>query len=167
MKNQYQLFLLFLFFYSFSFSQSVELLVPRNNEELTDIAVSFKAKAMGDGPYILEVSKDITFNTGVKTQTKTGKYATENFVYFFSRYGVFNASKRFMLEPGTWYWKISDDGGATFSETRTLIVNNNKPQTPVERVISPEKPLFHFRIFSRKIITSTNLHEKKQIQVPD
>jgi len=169
MEKKYRIFSLLLLLYYFSFSQSVELLVPSDNEELTDIAVSFKAKALGDGPYVLQVSKDATFTTGVKTQTKPkeNKLVSRDFVYFYSRYGVFNASNRFMLDPGTWYWRISDDNGATFSETRTLIVNDNKPQTPVERIISPEKPFFHFRIFSKKIIEAEDPEVILKQMVPD
>ncbi|TGV01624.1 T9SS type A sorting domain-containing protein [Flavivirga rizhaonensis] len=160
-------YILFLLLYTGSFAQ-VTLLFPENNAELTDIAVSFKVKSTTDGPYELQVSKDPTFATGVIKQEQTIKYRHRNFVYFHTRLGKNVPELKFLLDAGTWYWRVTDDGSTTFSETRTIIVNDDKFSTPVQTVISPEKPFFHFRIGnSRRVLNSPDPAALLKQMVPD
>lgn len=129
----------------------VTLLFPDDKEELTDIAVSFKAKITSDGPHYLYVSKNSDFTGAViRRPTEPGHQGEiqYNHYYFLTHQGKVTPSTRFVLTPGTWYWRVSGDGGNTFSETRTLYVNDLKPLTPPEWNVSPEKPMFHMRLRS-------------------
>ncbi|TGV00973.1 T9SS type A sorting domain-containing protein [Flavivirga rizhaonensis] len=169
MKKLNYLFLLSCFFFINSSRAQVELLFPRNNDELTDIAVSFRVKVSTDGPYELQVSKNQNFTAPVVKQARTvdDRYDDRNIVYFYSNYGTINPSKKFLLDPGTWYWRVTQDGGTTFSETRTLVVNDDKSPTPVQIDISPEKPFFHFRINSRTVYESSDPAALMKEMVPD
>jgi hypothetical protein len=162
------LFLLSCLFFINSSAQ-VELLFPRNNDELTDIAVSFRVKVSNDGPYELQASTSQTFATNIVKQSRTSddRYDDRNIVYFYSNYGNITPSRKFLLDPGTWYWRVTQDGGATFSETRSIIVNNVKSSTPVQVDINPEKPFFHFRINSRKVFDSADPAALMKEMVPD
>jgi len=142
---------LLLFLISPIFSQNnVTLLFPDDGEELTDIAVSFKAKITSNGPYLLYVSRNADFTGQVITRTaQTGQGQTEfDFQYFLTYQGKITPNDKFVLDPGTWYWRVSGDGGNTFSGTRRLVVNNLKPLTPPEWEVTPQKPMFHMRLRS-------------------
>ena len=137
---------------------SVTLLFPDDGEELTDIAVSFKARITDAGPYYLYVSRNSDF-TGevIRRPAQTGKgEIVDNIQYFLTYQGTVTPWDRFVLTPGTWYWRVSGDGGNTFSETRTLHVNNSRPLTPPEWEIGPNKPLFHMRLRSQVVDHAPN-----------
>ncbi|WP_111708883.1 glycoside hydrolase family 98 domain-containing protein [Lutibacter citreus] len=128
----------------------VELLFPDNNENLTDVAVAFKAKITKDGPYILQVSKQQDFSGRVLEHKPTGHKkqfkSKMDVVYFLTYQGKLHSNEKFLLDPGTWYWRVSGDNGTTFSATRNLIVNNKHTRKEPERLTSPNKPLFHMRL---------------------
>ncbi|WP_303317120.1 T9SS type A sorting domain-containing protein [Flavivirga abyssicola] len=143
-----------LLFSNIVFSQDITLLFPDDNEELTDIAVSFKAKITVDGPFVLHVSRNIDFSgtvmTHVPVENNKGETKDDkNIVYFLTLQGKLNPLKKFVLDSGVWYWRISANNGTVFSETRKLTVNNLKTSKLPQRIISPEKPLFHVRLRSR------------------
>ena len=155
-KNLFIIFMVFLFVQSHA---QVTLLFPDDGEELTDIAVSFKAKITSAGPYYLYVSRNRDFSGQVirRTAQSGNKGKIEyNFHYFLTYQGKVTPNDRFVLAPGTWYWRVSGDGGSTYSETRRLIVNNNKPLTSPEWDITPQKPLFHMRLRSQLVDYAPN-----------
>lgn len=139
-------------------SGQVTLLFPDDGEELTDIAVSFKAKITSAGPYYLYVSRNKDFSGEViRRPAQTGKGEVKYDVQYFLTYqGKVTPDDKFVLGPGTWYWRVSGNGGVSFSETRKLIVNNDRPITPPERDISPEMPLFHMRLRSQVVDNAPN-----------
>lgn len=152
------------------FSQEVDLLFPDNNEELTNIAVSFKAKITIGGPYELQLSRNIDFTgtviTHIPVEDKGETKDDKDVVYFLTLQGKLNPSKRFVLDTGVWYWRISANDGTAVSEIRKLTVNNVKGAKLPERVISSEKPFFHVRLRSRPF-DFANPEERLAKIVPD
>jgi len=153
-------FVLLIVFCSCINGQNVIPLVPNNGEEITDIAVSFKVETSLAGPYVIQVSKNSNFTGEVFTQTQTMKDG-RNHVFFYSLQGTMKPSMKFVFTPGTWYWRVTADGGTTYSTTRSVIVNDNKPATPLTIDISPDKPLFHCRLRSGVIDYYSNPEDAK------
>ncbi len=151
----------------------VTLLFPDNNEELTDIAVSFKAKITTNGSKALYLSRNQDFSGEVITkparETRHQGQRQFDFYYWMARQGKVTTNDKFILAPGTWYWRVSGNNGATFSETRRLVVNDSKPLTPPEWDISPEKPMFHMRLRSDLLDHATNGDVAGQLRkiIPD
>ncbi|WP_170179815.1 carbohydrate binding domain-containing protein [Flavivirga rizhaonensis] len=148
------------------FAQNVIPLVPKNGEELTDVAVAFKVKVSTDGPYKLQVSKNSDFTGQVLTQETTIKHLYDH-VYFITSQGIHNPSEKFLLEPGVWYWRVSDDNEASWSATRSLRVNNDHSPKPQPWVITPEKPLFHWRLRSLIMDNPATAAAQLKKMVPD
>ena len=160
------------FILQYSAAQSITLLFPDNGESLTDIGVAFKAKITSAGPYTLYLSKDQHFGSGVTIKEPLDvngvtKDPNTNIVYWISQEGKAQPSKRFILTPGTWYWRVSDNGGSSFSETRSVIVNNAHSILPPERKIDPQHPIFHMRVRSQLFDKAQNPVDMLSKMVPE
>lgn len=157
-----------------SFCGEVTLSFPDDNENLTDYACSFRAKVTGNGPYQLYVSREKDFSgevikrTALADREDKNKYVDVNGeVYFLSMIGHLEPSERWILETGVWYWKVTDDGGNSFSETRKLTVNDERPLTPMSYEISPRKPLFHLRLGRESLKNKSNPGAVLKAIIPD
>lgn len=155
MKHLYFTVLIALAFNANLFSQ-VTLLFPYEDENLTDIACAFKAKITSNGPYELELSRTQDFSgTVIKRAPQADRENpsetkdSHDIVYFLTYQGKLVPGDRWVLDTGIWYWRITADNGAVISETRRLTVNDDRTVTARTHEISPNKPLFHFRLGGR------------------
>lgn len=111
------------------------LVAPRDGQSVTDLAVFFRWKRVGEAiDYELQWAPDAAFT---KPERRTVRMETPLAFYM--------PTDKELPGPGTWYWRvrvIEGDHGGDWSEVRSMQVNNDHSKKPLQYEISPEKPLF-------------------------
>lgn len=140
-------------------NELIKLVSPVEGMTMSSFVASFKANSKLEGPFYLEVSKDVNFEKDVRRITTTSIGNDTHNIYFFK-------DSKFNLTQGKWYWRVASKKRTDWSDIRLINIDESNECIKPSRKIDPSLPYFHARLRSN-ICTRPDALSRIQKLIPN